>query len=60
MWKYVFSDQHNQPGKITSQVLVLIWIFSCCVLNGVTCGIFLALITVVEEIMIEKSVMHMW
>ena len=39
------------------------WIFSSCafwVMDGVICGIYLALITVVAEIVIEKSVRQMW
>ena len=29
-------------------------------MDGVICAIFLLLITVVTEILIEKTIMHMW
>ena len=44
-----FFDQHYQPGQITSQgsVLMILIAVSLCIMNGITCAIFLALIAVV-------------
>ena len=56
------SNQHYQPGKKTSQVSVLMIEYLVAVLwimDGVTCAVFLASITVVTEVVIEKSGIHM-
>ena len=62
-----FFDQHYQPFKITSQVSVLMTEYLVAVSFELwrcnMCNIFryfAILVTVVAEIVIQKSVMHMW
>ena len=61
-----FFDQSYQPGKIISQVSILMIKYLVAVSFELWCnvcnifGYFPILITVVAEIVIEKSAMHMW
>ena len=64
IWKYMLfrSTITGKEGKVTS-FSPDVWIFNCCafwIMDGVICAIYLALITVVAEIVIEQTATHMW